>query len=158
MVLDCFLQLKFETSNSKKFQRKISFFPRITLWICKKINDETFNGLYITWFSYPWFCYWITNILEITIDRYELSYDDKLKFIDMLKELQHHENGFCRMHNVYVHLISTYGAMMAILKLNIKETYDIVIFQKWKISYWEWKIIIVNIKKKPSYVDKNGVF
>ena len=31
MVLDCFLQHKFETSNSKKFQRKISFFPRITL-------------------------------------------------------------------------------------------------------------------------------
>ena len=34
----------------------------------------------------------------------------------------------------------------------------LLIFQKWKISYWEWKIIIVNIKKKPSYVDKNGVF
>ena len=33
-----------------------------------------------------------------------------------------------------------------------------LIFQKWKISYWEWKIIIVNIKKKPSYVYKNGVF
>ena len=33
-----------------------------------------------------------------------------------------------------------------------------LIFQKWKNSYWEWKIIIVNIKKKPSYVDKNGVF
>ena len=33
-----------------------------------------------------------------------------------------------------------------------------LIFQKWKISYWEWKIIIFNIKKKPSYVDKNGVF
>ena len=58
----------------------------------------------------------------------------------------------------YVYLISTYGAMMTILNLNIKEAYDIVIFQKWKISYWEWKIIIFNIKKKPSYVDKNGVF
>ena len=46
----------------------------------------------------------------------------------------------------YVYLISTYGAMMAILNLNIKEAYDIVIFQKWKISYWEWKIIIFNIK------------
>ena len=33
-----------------------------------------------------------------------------------------------------------------------------LIFQKWKISYWEWKIIIVNIKKKPCYVDKHGVF
>ena len=124
----------------------------------QKINNETFNGLYITWFSYPWFCYWITNILEITIDRYELSYDDKLKFIDMLKELQHHESGFCGMPKEYVYLVSTYGGMMAILNLNIKEAYDIVIFQKWKISYWEWKIIIVNIKKKPYYVDKNGVF
>ena len=76
----------------------------------------------------------------------------------MLKELQHHESGFCGMPKGYVYLISTYGAMMAILNLNIKEAYDIVIFQKWKISYWEWKIIIVNIKKKPSYVYKNGVF
>ena len=126
MVLDCFLQHKFETSNSKKFQRKISFFPRITLWICKKINDETFNGLYITWFSYPWFCYWITNILKITKDRYELSYDDKLKFVDMLKELQHHESWFCGISKGYAHLISTYGDIMTILKLNIKEAYDIV--------------------------------
>ena len=94
----------------------------------------------------------------MTKDRYELSYDDKLKFVDMLKELQHHESRFCGMPKGYAHLISTYGAMMAILNLNIKEAYDIVIFQKWKISYWEWKIIIFNIKKKPSYVDKNGVF
>ena len=44
----------------------------------------------------------------------------------MLKELQHHESGFCGMHKGYVYLISTYGDMMAILNLNIKETYDIV--------------------------------
>ena len=66
----------------------------------------------------------------MTKDRYELSYDDKLKFVDMLKELQHPESGFCGMHNGYVYLISTYGGMMAILNLNIKEAYDIVIFQK----------------------------
>ena len=66
----------------------------------------------------------------MTKDRYELSYDDKLKFVDMLKELQHHEGGFCGMPKGYVHLISTYGDMMAILNLNIKEAYDIVIFQK----------------------------
>ena len=50
----------------------------------------------------------------------------------MLKELQHHEGGFCEMHNGYAHLISTYGAMMAILKLNIKEAYDIVDIPKMK--------------------------
>ena len=44
----------------------------------------------------------------------------------MLKELQHHESGFCGMPKGYVYLISTYGDMMAILNLNIKETYDIV--------------------------------
>ena len=44
MVLDCFLQHKFETSNSKKFQRKISFFPRITLWISKKSTMKLSMG------------------------------------------------------------------------------------------------------------------
>ena len=38
MLLDCFLQHKFETSNSKKFQRKISFFPRITLLSTMKLS------------------------------------------------------------------------------------------------------------------------
>ena len=32
----------------------------------------------------------------------------------------------------YAHLISTYGAMMAILNLNIKEAYDIVNIPKMK--------------------------
>ena len=71
----------------KNFKGKSPFFQELHYEFAKKINDETFNGLYITWFSYLWFCYWITNILEITIDRYELSYDDKLKLVDMLKEL-----------------------------------------------------------------------
>ena len=44
MVLDCFLQHKYETSNSKKFQRKISFFPRITLWISKKSTMKLSMG------------------------------------------------------------------------------------------------------------------
>ena len=38
MVLDCFLQHKFETPNSKNFQRKISFFPRITLLSTMKLS------------------------------------------------------------------------------------------------------------------------
>ena len=100
----------------------------------------------------------MTNILEITKDRYELSYDDKLKFVDMLKELQHPEGGFCGMPKGYAHLISTYGAMMAILNLNIKEAYDIVDIPKMKNFLLRMKNNNFNIKEKPSYVDKNGVF
>ena len=68
----------------------------------------------------------------MTKDRYELSYDDKLKFVDKLKELQHPEGGFCGMPKGYIYLISTYGDMMAILNLNIKEAYDIVNILKMK--------------------------
>jgi prenyltransferase beta subunit len=50
----------------------------------------------------------------------------------MLKELQHHEGGFCGMPKGYVHLISTYRDMMVILNLNIKEAYDIVNIPKMK--------------------------
>ena len=76
----------------------------------------------------------------------------------MLKELQHHEGGFCGMPKGYVHLISTYGAMMAILNLNIKEAYDIVDIPKMKNFLLRMKNNNFNIKEKPSYVDKNGVF
>ena len=44
----------------------------------------------------------------------------------MLKELQHHEGGFCGMPKGYFHLISTYRYIMVILNLNIKEAYYIV--------------------------------
>ena len=50
----------------------------------------------------------------------------------MLKELQHNESGFCGMPKEYVYLISTYGDMMAILNLNIKEAYNIVNILKMK--------------------------
>ena len=47
MVLDCFLQHKYETSNSENFKGKSPFFKNYIMNF-QKINDETFNGLYIT--------------------------------------------------------------------------------------------------------------
>ena len=132
MVLDCFLQHKFETSNSENFKGKSPFFQELHYEFAKKSMMKLSMGYMSLDSGYPWFCYWITNILEMTKDKYELSYDDKLKFVDMLKELQHPEGGFCGMPKGYAHLISTYGAMMAILNLNIKEAYDIVDIPKMK--------------------------
>ena len=158
MVLDCFLQHKFETSNSENFKGKSPFFQELHYEFAKKSMMKLSMGYMSLDSGYPWFCYWITNILEMTKDKYELSYDDKLKFVDMLKELQHPEGGFCGMPKGYAHLISTYGAMMAILNLNIKEAYDIVDIPKMKNFLLRMKNNNFNIKEKPSYVDKNGVF
>ena len=158
MVLDCFLPHKFETSNSENFKGKSPFFQELHYEFAKKSMMKLSMGYMSLDSGYPWFCYWITNILEMTKDKYELSYDDKLKFVDMLKELQHPEGGFCGMPKGYAHLISTYGAMMAILNLNIKEAYDIVDIPKMKNFLLRMKNNNFNIKEKPSYVDKNGVF
>ena len=47
---------------------------------------------------------------------------------------------------------------MAILNLNIKEAYYIVDIPKMKNFLMRMKNNNFNIKEKPSYVDKNGVF
>ena len=44
MVLDCFLQHKFETPNSKKFKRKIPFFQELHYEFAKKSTMKLLMG------------------------------------------------------------------------------------------------------------------
>lgn len=75
----------------------------------------------------PWFAYWVLNIIDISSkSKYELSYNLKLKFVDYLKELQHLEGGFCGYSKGQPHVVSNYAAVMAIISLGIKESYEII--------------------------------
>ena len=157
-VLDCFLPHNFKTYLSENFSGEAKYLKKLHYEFAKKLMSKLPIGYMSLDSGYPWFCYWITNILEMTKDKYDLSYDTKLKFVEMLKELQHPDGGFCGMPKGYAHLISTYSAMMAIVNLGIKEAYDIVDIMKMKEFLIRMKNNHFNIKDKPSYIDKNGVF
>ena len=157
-VLDCFLPHNFKTYLSENFSGEAKYLKKLHYEFAKKLMSKLPIGYMSLDSGYPWFCYWITNILEMTKDKYDLSYDTKLKFVEMLKELQQPDGGFCGMPKGYAHLISTYSAMMAIVNLGIKEAYDIVDIMKMKEFLIRMKNNHFNIKDKPSYIDKNGVF
>lgn len=81
----------------------------------------------------PWFSYWVLNIIEICgNNKYELSYNLKLKFVDYLKELQHKDGGFCGYSRGIPHMVSNYAAVMAIMNLGIKDAYEIIDRDKMK--------------------------
>ena len=157
-VIDCFLPHKFETFLSENFSGEAKYFKNLHYEFAKKLMSKIPLGYMSLDSGYPWFCYWITNIIEMTKDKYDLSYDTKLKFVEILKELQHPDGGFCGMPKGYAHLISTYSGMMAIANLGIKEAYDIVDIKKMKEFLLRMKNNHFNINDKPSYTDKNGIF
>ena len=157
-VIDCFLPHKFETFLSENFSGEAKYLKKIHYEFAQKLMSKLPLGYMSLDSGYPWFCYWITNILEMTKDKYDLSYDTKLKFVEILKELQHPDGGFCGMPKGYAHLISTYSGMMAIINLGIKEAYDIIDIKKMKEFLLRMKNNHFNIKDKPSYTDKNGIF
>ncbi len=157
-VIDCFLPHKFETFLSENFSGEAKYLKKIHYEFAQKLMSKLPLGYMSLDSGYPWFCYWITNILEMTKDKYDLSYDTKLKFVEILKELQHQDGGFCGMPKGYAHLISTYSGMMAIINLGIKEAYDIIDIKKMKEFLLRMKNNHFNIKDKPSYTDKNGIF
>ena len=110
-VIDCFLPHKFETFLSENFSGEAKYLKKIHYEFAQKLMSKLPLGYMSLDSGYPWFCYWITNILEMTKDKYDLSYDTKLKFVEILKELQHPDGGFCGMPKGYSHLISTYFHM-----------------------------------------------
>ena len=91
-------------------------------------------------------------------DNYDLSYDMKLQFVQVLKELQHEDGGFTGSPRGFAHLIATYAAVMSIVNLGIQEAYDIIDIPKMKNFLLKMKNNNFDIDKKPSYTDKNGVY
>ena len=108
--------------------------------------------------GYPWFTYWITNIIAMCRDNYDLSYEMKMQFVQILKELQHEEGGFRGSPRGQAHLIATYAAVMSVVNLGIQEAYDLVDIPKMKNFLLKMKNNNFDINKKPSFVDKAGIY
>ena len=116
-------------------------------------------GAYSTLDSgYPWLVYWITNIIAMCKDNYDISHDNKMQLVQILKELQHEDGGFCGSAKGPAHLISSYAAVMAIVNLNMPEAYEIIDIPKMKNFLLKMKNNQFEANKEPSYTDKNGIY
>ena len=157
-VLDIFLKHNFETKNSEKYKEKAVYNHEKHYNFVQNIIKEIPGGYSSLDSGYPWFIYWVTNIISMCKKNYALDFETKMQFIKMLKELQHENGGFRGSPKGYAHLISTYAGMMAIINLGIPEAYDIIDIPKMKNFLLNMKNNNFDIEKKPSFVDKNNIY
>jgi len=158
MVLKLFEEAGFDTKNCGDFEGEAKYFRLVHYNFTKKLIN-TLPAPYSSLDSgFPWLTYWITNIIYMCKDNYDLSYDMKMKFVQVLKELQHEDGGFRGSPCGHAHLIATYAAIMSIVNLGIPEAYDIVDIPKMKNFLLKMKNNNFDIAQKPSYTDKNGVY
>ena len=157
-VLKLFEEAGFNTKDSEEFKGIAQYFRFAHYNFAKKLINTMPGGYSSLDSGFPWFTYWITNIISMCKDNYDLSYDMKIEFVQVLKELQHEDGGFRGSPRGMSHLIATYAAIMSIVNLGIPEAYDIVDIPKMKNFLLKMKNNNFDIDKKPSYVDKNGVY
>ena len=82
----------------------------------------------------------------------------KLKFVDVLKELQNPEGGFYGFVKGSSHLISTYAGVMSVANLAIPEAYDLIDRKKLKEYLLKMKNNDIEFKQKNTFLDKNNNF
>ena len=157
-ILKYFEEVGFSTKFSEEYNGEAKYYRILHYNFAKKLMSKLPGGYTSLDSGFPWLIYWVTNIISLCKDNYAISYDNKLQLIQILKELQHEEGGFCGSAKGYAHLISTYAAMMAIVNLGIPEAYDIVDINKMKNFLLKMKNNNFEINKEPSYTDKNGVY
>ena len=132
LVLKLFEEAGFETKNCEDFKGEAKYYRLVHYNFTKKMINSLPGGYSSLDSGFPWFTYWITNIICMCKDSYDLSYDMKMQFVQVLKELQHEEGGFRGSPKGFAHLIATYAAIMSIVNLGIPEAYDIVDIPKMK--------------------------
>ena len=157
-ISEYFQEAGFSTKESENFKGISEYFKEKHFNFGMKMLHSLPGGYTGLDSGYPWLIYWVTNIIEMTKEQYDLSIDQKLQLVKMLKELKHPEGGFCGCVRGHAHLISTYAAVMAILNLGIKEAYEIIDIKKMKAYLLRMKNNNFNIEKEPSSVDKNGLY
>ena len=157
-VLQLLEEADFYTKYSEDFKGDAEYYRLVHYNFAKKLITSLPNAYSSLDSGFPWFTYWITNIIAMCKDNYDLSYDQKLQFVQVLKELQHKDGGFTGSPRGFAHLIATYAAIMSIVNLGIEEAYDIVDIPKMKNFLLKMKNNNFDIDKKPSYTDKNGVY
>ena len=157
-VLKFFDEIGFTTKDSENFKGKADYYRLKHYEFAKNLMISLPNHYSALDSGFPWLLYWVSNIISMCKDNYALDYDTKLKFVQILKELQHKDGGFCGTPKGYAHLISSYAAIMCIVNLGIKEAYDLVDIPKMKNFLLNMKNNNFDVDKKPSYVDKNGTY
>ena len=157
-VLKFFEEFGFSTKSSEEYEGEAKYYRLLHYNFAKKLMSELPNGYTSLDAGFPWLVYWITNIIQMSKDNYEISHDNKMQLVQILKELQHEDGGFCGTPKGYAHLISSYAAVMAIVNLGIPEAYDIIDIPKMKNFLLKMKNNEFEVNKAPSYTDKNGVY
>ena len=157
-VLKYFEEVGFSTRSSEEFNGEAKYYRLLHYNFAKKLMSKLPGGYSSLDSGYPWLLYWVTNIITMCKDNYALNQKDKMQFVQILKELQHEDGGFCGSPKGHAHLISTYAAVMAIVNLGIPEAYDIIDINKMKNFLLKMKNNQFDINQKPSYTDKNGVY
>ena len=157
-VLKYFEEVGFSTRSSEEFSGEAKYYRLLHYGFAKKLMSKLPGGYSSLDSGYPWLLYWVTNIITMCKDNYALNQKDKIQFVQILKELQHEDGGFCGSPKGHAHLISTYAAVMAIVNLGIPEAYDIIDINKMKNFLLKMKNNQFDINQEPSYTDKNGVY
>ena len=157
-VLKYFEEVGFSTRSSEEFTGEAKYYRLLHYGFAKKLMSKLPGGYSSLDSGYPWLLYWVTNIISMCKDNYALNHNDKMQFVQILKELQHDDGGFCGSPKGHAHLISTYAAVMAIVNLGIPEAYDIIDINKMKNFLLKMKNNQFDINQEPSYTDKNGVY
>ena len=157
-VLKYFEEVGFSTRSSEEFNGEAKYYRLLHYNFAKKLMSKLPGGYSSLDSGYPWLLYWVTNIISMCKDNYALNHNDKMQFVQILKELQHDDGGFCGSPKGHAHLISTYAAVMAIVNLGIPEAYDIIDINKMKNFLLKMKNNQFDINQEPSYTDKNGVY
>ena len=157
-VLKYFEEVGFSTRSSEEFNGEAKYYRLLHYNFAKKLMSKLPGGYSSLDSGYPWLLYWVTNIITMCKDNYALNQKDKMQFVQILKELQHEDGGFCGGPEGHAHLISTYAAVMAIVNLGIPEAYDIIDINKMKNFLLKMKNNQFDINQEPSYTDKNGVY
>jgi protein farnesyltransferase subunit beta len=123
----------FDIKKAENFESEIIFNYEYHLEFVKKMMrglPGSYSGIDS---GLPWFSYWVLNIFEIcNMNKYELSYEMKMKFVNYLKELQHEDGGFCGYSKGEPHIVSNYAAVMAVINIGLKEAYEIIDRNKMK--------------------------
>jgi protein farnesyltransferase subunit beta len=124
---------KFSIKDSESYDREIEFDLEGHLNFAKNMIHQVPRGYGGIDSGLPWFSYWVLNIIDLcSKNRTEISHNNKLKFVEYLKDLQHKDGGFCGYSKGHSHTVSNYAAVMAIVSLGIEEAYQIIDIPKMK--------------------------
>ena len=157
-ILKYFEEVGFSTKFSEEYNGEAKYFRLLHYNFAKNLMHELPGGYNPISSGFPWLVYWVTNIIAISKDNYAINHKDKMQLVQILKELQHEDGGFCGTPKGHANIISTYAAVMAIVNLSIPEAYEIINIPKMKNFLLKMKNNNFDINKKPSFVDKNGIY